>query len=288
MNNTGSVTVLQKYQRKRLNQRGQTLMYLAFGSIFLLAITVLGTLVGDIAITTNFTQKNFLPHMAHPFGTDWLGRDMLARTLKGMSISIYIGLFASVISAVIAAILGAAAATLGKKVDAVITWFIDLVMGIPHLLLLILISYALGRGTFGVVVAVAISHWPVLTRIIRGEILQLKEANYIKIAGKLGQSKMKIVVKHMIPHVLPQFLVGLVLLFPHAILHEAALTFLGFGLPPEQPGIGIILSESMKYLSLGMWWLALFPGMVLMTAVLLFDLVGGSLRKIIDPHSAQE
>lgn len=288
MNNTGSVTVLQKYQRKRLNQRSQTLMYLAFGSIFLVAITVIGTLVGDIAITTNFTQKNFLPHMAHPFGTDWLGRDMLARTLKGMSISIYIGLFASVVSAVIAAILGAAAATLGKKVDAIITWFIDLVMGIPHLLLLILISYALGRGTFGVVVAVAISHWAVLTRIIRGEILQLKEANYIKIAGKLGQSKMKIVVKHMIPHVLPQFLVGLVLLFPHAILHEAALTFLGFGLPPEQPGIGIILSESMKYLSLGMWWLALFPGMVLMTTVLLFDLVGGSLRKIIDPHSAQE
>ena len=288
MNNTSSVTVLQKYQRKRLNQRSQTLMYLAFGSIFLVAITVIGTLVGDIAITTNFTQKNFLPHMAHPFGTDWLGRDMLARTLKGMSISIYIGLFASVISAVIAAILGAAAATLGKKVDAIITWFIDLVMGIPHLLLLILISYALGRGTFGVVVAVAISHWPVLTRIIRGEILQLKEANYIKIAGKLGQSKMKIVVKHMIPHVLPQFLVGLVLLFPHAILHEAALTFLGFGLPPEQPGIGIILSESMKYLSLGMWWLALFPGMVLMTTVLLFDLVGGSLRKMIDPHSSQE
>jgi len=226
--------------------------------------------------------------MAHPFGTDWLGRDMLSRTLKGMSISIYIGLFASVISAVIAAILGAAAATLGKKVDAVITWFIDLVMGIPHLLLLILISYALGRGTFGVVVAVAISHWPVLTRIIRGEILQLKEANYIKIAEKLGQSKMKIVVKHMIPHVLPQFLVGLVLLFPHAILHEAALTFLGFGLPPEQPGIGIILSESMKYLSLGMWWLALFPGVVLLTTVLFFDLVGGSLRKMIDPHSAQE
>ena len=288
MNNTGSITVLQKYQRKRLNQRSQTLIVLAFGSIFLVAITVIGTLVGDIAITTNFTQKNFLPHMAHPFGTDWLGRDMLARTLKGMSISIYIGLFASVISAVIAAILGAAAATLGKKVDAIITWFIDLVMGIPHLLLLILISYALGRGTFGVVVAVAISHWPVLTRIIRGEILQLKEANYIKIAGKLGQSKIKIVVKHMIPHVLPQFLVGLVLLFPHAILHEAALTFLGFGLPPEQPGIGIILSESMKYLSLGMWWLALFPGMVLMTTVLLFDLVGGSLRKLIDPHSAQE
>ncbi|MGI6092068.1 MAG: ABC transporter permease [Veillonellaceae bacterium] len=288
MNNAVSVTVLQKYQRKGLNQRTKTRVHLTCGGIFLIAITVIGTIVGDAAITTNFTQKNLLPHMAHPFGTDWLGRDMLSRTLKGISISIYIGLFASLVSSIIAAVLGAAAATLGKRVDAVITWFIDLVMGIPHLLLLILISYALGRGTIGVVVAVAISHWPLLTRVIRGEILQLKEANYIKIAEKLGHSKMKIVVKHMIPHVLPQFLVGLVLLFPHAILHEAALTFLGFGLPPEQPGIGIILSESMKYLSLGMWWLALFPGLVLLTTVMLFDLVGDSLRKIIDPYSVRD
>lgn len=288
MDNTTAVTVLQQYQRKHFNQRSRTVFYLALGGIFLLVITVIGTMVGDIAITTNFTQKNLLPHMAHPFGTDWLGRDMLCRTLKGMSISIYVGLFASVISAVIAAVLGTAAATLGKKVDMLITWLVDVVMGIPHLLLLILISYALGRGTFGVVVAVAISHWPVLTRVIRGEILQLKEENYVKIAAKLGQSNYKIVVKHMIPHVFPQFLVGLVLLFPHAILHEAALTFLGFGLPPEQPGIGIILSESMKYLSLGMWWLALFPGLALLAIVLLFDLVGESIRKIIDPHSAQE
>jgi peptide/nickel transport system permease protein len=288
MNKLVSATVLQKYQRKSFNQRSRSIAYLTFGSLFLAAITVIGTLVGEIAITTNFTQKNLLPQMSHLFGTDWLGRDMLSRTLKGISVSIYIGLFASTISAVIATILGAAAATLGKKVDAVITWFIDLVMGIPHLLLLILISYALGRGTFGVIVAVSISHWPVLTRIIRGEILQLKEANYIKIAEKLGQSKMKIVVRHMLPHVFPQFLVGLVLLFPHAILHEAALTFLGFGLPPEQPGIGIILSESMKYLALGMWWLALFPGMVLLMTVMLFDLIGDSLRKMIDPHSAQD
>ncbi len=114
------------------------------------------------------------------------------------------------------------------------------------------------------------------------------EENYIKIAGKLGQSKIKIAAKHMVPHVFPQFLVGLILLFPHAILHEAAITFLGFGLPPEQPGIGIILSESMKYLSLGMWWLALFPGLALLGTVLLFDLAGGSLRKLIDPHSAQD
>lgn len=288
MDNTIALTVLQKHTPKRFNQRRLTIIYLTSAIGFLLAIAIIGTLAGEAAITTNFTQKNILPNISHPFGTDWLGRDMLARTLKGMSISILIGLLASVVSALIAVILGTAAATLGKKVDAVITWFIDLIMGIPHLLLLILISYALGRGTFGVIVAVAISHWPVLTRVIRGEILQLKEANYIKIAGKLGQSKVSIAMKHMVPHIFPQFLVGLVLLFPHAILHEAAITFLGFGLPPEQPGIGMILSESMQYLSLGMWWLALFPGLALLLTVLLFDLLGGSLRKLIDPHSAQD
>ena len=92
----------------------------------------------------------------------------------------------------------------------------------------------------------------------------------------------------MLPYVLPQFIVGLILLFPHAILHEAAITFLGFGLPPEQPAIGVILSESMGYLSAGMWWLAVFPGLALIACVLLFDGAGSSLRKLVDPHSAQE
>ncbi|NLV17798.1 MAG: ABC transporter permease [Syntrophomonadaceae bacterium] len=288
MDDTLVTSPLQISKRKRLNQRSKTIIYLVLGLTFLLLIAVAGTLLSHAAITTNFMQKNLLPSLQYPFGTDWLGRDMLARTLRGLSISIVIGLFASFISAMIAAILGTAAATLGKTVDEVITWLVDLVMGIPHLLLLILISFALGKGTFGVIVAVAISHWPALTRVIRAEILQLKETNYVKIAGKMGRGKLEIAVKHMVPHVFPQFLVGLILLFPHAILHEAALTFLGFGLPPEQPGIGIILSESMRYLSLGMWWLAVFPGLALLITVLLFDLAGGSLRKLIDPYSAQD
>ena len=107
-------------------------------------------------------------------------------------------------------------------------------------------------------------------------------------ARKLGQNPVRIATKHMLPYVLPQFLVGLILLFPHAILHEAAVTFLGFGLPPEQPAIGVILSESMGYLSAGMWWLAVFPGLALIATVLLFDVAGSNLRKLIDPHSSQE
>ena len=280
--------LLAEYKRPRFNQRKKTIFFFSAASLVLLVTTIAGLLLTDIATTVDLTQKNLAPSLTHLFGTDWLGRDMLALTVKGLSISILIGLLAATVSALIAVLLGSAAALLGKKVDAAISWLIDLMMGIPHIVLLILISFALGKGFWGVTIGVAITHWPSLARVIRGEVLQLKEAQYIRIARKLGQSPARIAVKHMLPHIFPQFLVGLILLFPHAILHEATITFLGFGLSPEQPAIGVILSESMKYLSTGAWWLALFPGLALIAVVALFDLAGTSLRKLLDPASAQE
>ena len=211
---------------------------------------------------------------------------MFLRTLTGLSVSIRIGLLAAGVSSVLALFLGILAATMGKAVDSAITWVIDLVMGIPHILLLILIAYACGKGFRGVVIGVALTHWTSLARLIRGEVLQLKEALYVRAAQKLGVSRWEIAWKHMLPHLFPQFLVGLILTFPHAILHEASITFLGFGLPPEQPAIGIILSESMKYLAMGRWWLALFPGLLLVLTVTLFDVAGESLKKLLDPGSA--
>ena len=176
----------------------------------------------------------------------------------------------------------------GKKADAVVTWLIDLMMGIPHIVLLILISYALGKGFWGVTIGVALTHWPSLARILRAEILQCASSDFVAAAARLGAGRLAIAARHMVPYVLPQFVVGLVLLFPHAILHEAAITFLGFGLPPEMPAIGIILSEAMGYLSAGLWWLAVFPGLALVVCVMLFDVVGTSLRKLVDPAYAQE
>ena len=286
--NSYSVSVLMRAKRKKINQRKKTIAVFSICCILLFAIIIGGLICGNIAVTSDLSAKYIAPTFSHPFGTDQLGRDMFARTIKGLSTSILIGLAASVVSAIVAGVLGSASALLGKKVDTVVTWFVDLMMGIPHIVLLVLISYALGKGFWGVTIGVALTHWPSLTRVIRGEILQLKEAQYIKIAAKMGQSPWQIAVKHMIPHVFPQFLVGLVLLFPHAILHEASITFLGFGLTPEQPAIGIILAESMQYLSIGMWWLAFFPGLALLGVVVLFNLAGGCLRKLLDPHSAQE
>ena len=213
---------------------------------------------------------------------------MLARTLRGLSISILLGILAAAASAVIALILGTASAMLGKAVDTVITFFIDLVMGIPHILLLILISVAMGKGFKGVAVGIALTHWPSLARLIRAEVIQLRESPYIQIAEKMGKSRWYIAKKHLLPHLLPQFLVGLVLIFPHAVLHESSITFLGFGLSSEQPAIGIILSESMKYLITGKWWLALFPGILLVLVVVLFYKAGENLRKLTEPGSIHE
>lgn len=283
-----AVPVIHRPRRVRVGNRKLTLAAFVLAVMALAAVVVAGVAVTGAATEADFALKNLAPSLAHPFGTDWMGRDMLLRTLSGLSTSILVGLLAAGASSIIALILGAAAALGGKKVDAVVTWLIDLMMGVPHIVLLILISFAIGKGFWGVTIGVALTHWPSLARVVRAEILQCKQSTFVAAARKLGQTPLRIAAKHMVPYVLPQFLVGLILLFPHAILHEAAITFLGFGLPPEQPAIGVILSESMAYLSAGMWWLAVFPGLALMATVLLFDAAGSNLRKLIDPHSSQE
>lgn len=283
-----SVTVFHEPRATGSRNRVRTLVVFIASVTVLVAIVVVGLLAKDPAMQTDFAAKNLAPGLEHLFGTDWMGRDMFLRTIAGLSTSILVGLLAAGASSVIALALGAAAALGGRRVDAAVTWLIDLMMGVPHIVLLILISFALGKGFWGVTIGVALTHWPSLARVVRAEILQCKESTFIEVARKLGKSRASIAVHHMVPYVLPQFLVGVVLLFPHAILHEAAITFLGFGLPPEQPAIGVILSESMGYLSAGMWWLAVFPGLALIATVLLFDAAGSNLRRLIDPHSSQD
>ncbi len=274
-----TLPVLHAPRASSLGNRRRTLAVFAFALAALAFVVAFGVASHDAAMATDFTAKNLPPSSEHLFGTDWMGRDMFLRTMAGLSTSVLVGLLAAGTSALIALVLGTAAALGGRVVDAAITWLIDLMMGVPHIVLLILISFALGKGFWGVVVGVAVTHWPSLARVVRAEVLQCKRAGFVEVARKLGKGPVHIARRHMVPYVLPQFLVGLILLFPHAILHEAAITFLGFGLPPEQPAIGVILSESMGYLSAGMWWLAVFPGLALVAIVLLFDLLHRSAER---------
>ncbi len=287
MDNTVAVAVKPK-RRLRFHRRTWTLCISGFLLAIILGVFIAGICISDDMVAADFSKKNLAPSWEHLFGTDWMGRDMLLRTIKGLSISITVGLVGSGVSAVIATIVGIVAATGSKGLDSFINWLIDLVMGVPHLVLLILISFVCGKGLTGLLIGLAVTHWTSLARLIRSEVLQIRSQQYIAVSRKLGHNSGWILIRHILPHMVPQFIIGLVLLFPHAILHESSLSFLGFGLPPEQPAIGIILSESMKYLSSGMWWLAVFPGLLLLLLVLLFEKLGDNLRRLLDPYSAHE
>ena len=271
----------------RTGNRRRALVASVICVVVLVVIALAGVALFPQASVSNLSVKNLAPSLEHLFGTDRLGRDMFLRTLSGLSTSIGIGLLAACVSGVIALVLGSAAALCGRKVDTAVTWLVDLMMSVPHIVLLILISFALGKGFWGVTIGVAITHWPSLCRVVRAEVLQVKQSRYVAVARQAGRSPLEIARRHVLPAVFPQLLVGLILLFPHAILHEAAITFLGFGLPVEMPAIGVILSEAMNYLSAGMWWLAVFPGLALLGVIMLFDAAGQCVRRLVDPHQAQ-
>lgn len=167
-------------------------------------------------------------------------------------------MLASIGATLIAIALGVLSA-LSKWLDMAIGVLIDLTMALPHLVLVIMISFALGGGTKGVIIAVCVSHWPGLARLVRAEVRRVLSADYVQVSRLLGRSGWQVAARHVLPHVLPQALVGAVLLFPHAILRESAVTFLGFGLEPHLPATGVLLSESMRYITAGWWWLGVLP-----------------------------
>ena len=267
------------------NLRTKTLVIIAISIIVIVSIFVSGYFIRDIP--SNFASANQMPSLEHLFGTDWMGRDMFQRTIAGLGLSIMVGFIASAVSTVISIILGLFS-SFNKFADECVAGIIDLFGSIPHILLIILVSIMFGGGVYGVIMGVGLTHWTPLARVLRSEVKEIRTKEYIHLSQNLGRSKVWIALKHILPLIVSQIIVGVILMFPHAIMHEAAITFLGFGLPPHEPAIGVILSESMHYLSSGYWWLAFYPGMSLLIVVLLFDLIGENVEKLLNPETAQE
>ena len=267
------------------NLRTKTLVIIALSAIIIISIFISGYFIKDIP--TSFVNANKMPSLEHLFGTDWMGRDMFQRTIAGLGLSIMVGFIASVVSTFISIVLGLFS-SFNRFADETVAGIIDLFGSIPHILLIILISIMFGGGIIGVVMGVGLTHWTPLARVLRSEVKEIRTKEYIHLAENLGKSKVWIATKHIFPLIVSQIIVGVILMFPHAIMHEAAITFLGFGLPPHEPAIGVILAESMNYLSSGYWWLAFYPGMSLLIVVLLFDLIGENVEKLLNPETAQE
>ena len=267
------------------NLRTKTLVIIVISIIIIVSIFISGYFIKDIP--SNFASANQMPSLEHLFGTDWMGRDMFQRTIAGLGLSIMVGFIASAVSTCISVILGLFS-SFNRFADEFVAGIIDLFGSIPHILLIILVSIMFGGGVYGVIMGVGLTHWTPLARVLRSEVKEIRTKEYVHLAENLGKSKVWIAIKHILPLVVSQIIVGVILMFPHAIMHEAAITFLGFGLPPHEPAIGVILSESMHYLSSGYWWLAFYPGVSLLLVVLLFDLIGENVEKLLNPETAQE
>jgi len=273
--------------KEGLNIRKKMILLLAFSICFLLVILTVSFWLSNDNLRLS-AAKNLAPSLNHLFGTDWLGRDMFTRTVKGLRLSLAVGAFASLLSLLIATLMGICAATFGKAVDTDISWLIDLFIGMPHLVFMVLISFIAGGGVLGIILGISLTHWTALARVVRSEVLQIKNAEYIQISRSYGKSAWYIARKHILPSIFPQIMIGFLLMFPHVILHEAALTFLGFGLSPQTPAIGIILSEAMNHISTGKWWLAVFPGLLLVVVIKSFDNIGEQIRILTEPSSSNE
>ncbi len=220
---------------------------------------------------------------AHPLGTDHFARDILSRLLYGARISLTIGFVAVGISVTIGTLVGAIAGFLGGLVDGVVMRFVDMVISFPRLILLITIIAIFEPSIFLIVAVLGLTLWPSTARIVRGEVLSLREREFVQAAEALGYPKRRIILRHLIPNALAPVIVAATLGIGNTIVLEAGLSFLGLGVQPPTPSWGTMVADGRDHL-LNAWWLSTFPGLAIVFTVLSFNLVGDGLRDALDPR----
>ncbi len=222
--------------------------------------------------------------LRHPLGTDVYGRDQLSRLIHAGRVDLLVALSATTIALTLGSALGAMAGYRRGWVDQLVMRSVDAVMAFPAFILAMAVTAALGNSIANVVAAIAVTHVPIYTRLIRGEMLKARETEYAEAARAVGDRPRQIVLYHLLPNCVPPLVVQATLAMGFAILTVAALSFIGLGIQPPQSEWGQMTAEGAGYVVSGEWWLVLFPGFAIMLTVLAFNLVGDALRDLLDPR----
>jgi len=272
-------------------QKGDSLFYREYigdfskpGEGSSIALSSLGNSTGT-NVEGNLKAENFIVQKTFLLGTDRFGRDLLSRLMIATRVSLSVGLIAVIISLFIGIGLGALAGFYRGWVDKIILWFINVIWSIPTLLLVVAITMALGKGFIQVFIAVGLTMWVEVARLVRGQFFSLRELQYVEAGRALGFNDSRIILRHILPNIIGPVIVIAASNFASAILLEAGLSFLGMGAQPPTPSWGMMIKENYSYIVVDAAWLAIFPGIAIALMVLSFTLLGNGLRDAFDTRS---
>lgn len=260
------------------------------GGILVIAILLVAALLGPLLDHASPTATVYTtlagPSGAHPLGTDDVGRDVLARVFRAIQLDLLLALVICGLATVTGALIGLFTGFVGGIVDLVVMRLVDIMMSIPVFILALITAVVLGNTEQTMVLAIAFAYTPVAVRIVRAQVLSLRELPMIETSRAIGTPSWRIVLWHVLPNTYSVLTAQATLFLAWAVLDTAAMSFIGVGVHPPTPELGSMIAEGSQYIVSGQWWLSVFPGIFIALLVISFNLVGDGLRDVLDPRSA--